>query len=450
MKYKSKKAYKCKILNNKQRLEAAKLGVNSGLSIASVARTYDVSEQAISRVVKKKRELEDGINDKTINPNKKRNKKGTFSDIEKKLITWIEVARVFDLPVTRPVIQAQALKIANESSHNEENKYGQFQASKGWFRGFISRYGLKMYKLVGELSSSKIEINAHAFAEISEKISQYHPDNFFNMDEAALFYKMLPRFSYCLPFEVAVRGTKIEKERVTIILCCNMTGSKKLDPTIIGKSVSPKCFKKNNPPIEYKFSKKSWINRELFTTWFHETFVKYIRTFTNEQVLLIVDNCSSHLKLSYENITVQFLPPNVTSTSQPLDQGIVSIVKRRYRTLLLESFLSNIELYQKMAKRKRKLSGLSIGGLPDLMDAAMMLKKSWDDISSLTITKCWLRANITSPTTNAQIRNEVISEEQLKLVDDEITKIDQLSDSLAELVSTPEENQPNQTEKKEN
>ena len=159
------------------------------------------------------------------------------------------------------------------------------------------------------------------------------------------------------------------------MLCCNMTGSRKLDPIIIGKSRNPKCFRKNDSPIEYKFSKKAWINQELFTTWFKGTFLNYIKTFTNEPVLLIVDNCSSHLKLSYENITVHFLPPNVTSTSQPLDQGIVSIVKRRHRTLVLESIVSNIELFQEMAKRKRKLSGLSIGGLPDLMDAAIMLKK---------------------------------------------------------------------------
>ena len=154
-----KKAYKCKSLNNKQRLKAAKLVVDSGLSIASVARNYGVSEQAISRAAKKKRELEEEIENKTIHPNKKRNKKVAFSDIEEKLIKWIEVARVFKLPITRPVIQSQALQIAHNNNTNEETKYDKFKASKGWFRGFVSRYGLKMCKLVGESSSSKAETN---------------------------------------------------------------------------------------------------------------------------------------------------------------------------------------------------------------------------------------------------------------------------------------------------
>ena len=49
---------KVKILSNKERLKAAKLVVDSKLSIASVARNFDASEQAISRAVKRKNELE--------------------------------------------------------------------------------------------------------------------------------------------------------------------------------------------------------------------------------------------------------------------------------------------------------------------------------------------------------------------------------------------------------
>ena len=170
------------------------------------------------------------------------------------------------------------------------------------------------------------------------------------------------------------------------------------------------------------------MNRELFTIWFHETFVSYVKTFTTDPVLLIVDNCSAHLKLTYENITVEFLPPNVTSTNQPLDQGIISLVKRKYRTLVLEGIVSNIDLFQKMTKRKRKQSGLSIGGLPDLMDASIMLKKSWDDISSSTIAKCWLRANIAFPITNVNMGDEVCQKSPETTSNE---KIDELSDILA-------------------
>ena len=60
----------------------------------------------------------------------------------------------------------------------------------------------------------------------------------------------------------------------------------------------------------------------------------------NPKVIIIMDNASSHIisfakvdksrgfsALESSNMTLVFLPPNVTSVVQPLDQGIISSFK---------------------------------------------------------------------------------------------------------------------------
>ena len=58
-------------------------------------------------------------------------------------------------------------------------------------------------------------------------------------------------------------------------------------------------------------------------------FIPYVLQFTFDPVLVIVDNCSAHAILQVEGVTIVRLPANVTSTLQPLDQGIISAVKRK-------------------------------------------------------------------------------------------------------------------------
>ena len=321
-------------------------------------------------------------------------------EIEEQLIKWIEVVRVWKIPLTRHAIQVCALQLFSERNESNEKS---FKASRGWFNGFKSRYCLHMYRLVGEAASSKVNDYSVELGKISSKIAEYNINNVYNMDEAAFFYKMLPRFTYCLPTELAVRGTKHEKARVTSIFCCNMTGSEKLPPTIIGKSLRPICFRNSPPPLPYMAAGNGWINKVLFQRWFFEVFVPYVKFRTDDPVLLILDNCSSHMKLEYDNITIIFLPPNVTSTTQPLDQGVISVVKRKYRTKLLNQIVSSISLFNEMSKNPKKSSGLSKGGMPNILDASILLKQAWEEVLPSTIAKCWVKSKIAFDLTNTMI-----------------------------------------------
>ena len=69
----------------------------------------------------------------------------------------------------------------------------------------------------------------------------------------------------------------------------------------------------------------------------------------NQKVIMNLDNASSHVvssakvgkscgfsTLELSNMNLVFLPPNVTSILQPLDQGIIASFKIQYKKQLLQ------------------------------------------------------------------------------------------------------------------
>src|SRR6266498_3129911 len=60
----------------------------------------------------------------------------------------------------------------------------------------------------------------------------------------------------------------------------------------------------------------------------------------NRNILLLVDNALTHAlyETTYlTNITIKYLPPNITSHLQPCDQGIINSFKSQYRKLYLRN-----------------------------------------------------------------------------------------------------------------
>ena len=413
-----KNSRKLKILSNQERLEIANLVSESKFSISSISAQYGVSWDTVARATKRKSFLEEGIDGKTINPDSKRQKKCQYPKVEGKLYEWIEIARVWKLPLTKNLIQTKALenyrKLQEEMPDNiNDSKKNAFKASDGWFDGFKNRYKLHSNKLSGESASSEVGKYGEELKQIGEEILKFDPDDVYNMDETGLFYKMLPDRTYCLESEKNPHGTKIKKDRITAILCCNLSGTHKLPVAIIGSRNKPRCFNRGCPPIPYFHSPKAWINFDIYEKWFSRIFVSCVRGKSNRPVLLILDNCSVHHKIAVENVTIIFLPPNLTSTSQPLDQGIISAVKKQYKINVLKKVTDNMDQFIQNSKKIRQKSGLHQGGLPDVLDAAIILKESWESISPNTIKKCWIHSNLLIEPLLAQVENMIDVEDQV-------------------------------------
>ena len=203
----------------------------------------------------------------------------------------------------------------------------------------------------------------------------------------------MPQKSLASSFEKSADGRKSQKERVTINACSNATGTIKLPLQMIGKAKNPRCFKniaRDNLPLLYENQKNSWMNTEIFLTWFHKTFVPIVKKKLQEldvepRAVLILDNCSAHpsedqLVSADGKIMAKFLPPNVTSLIQPMDQGVLESLKRRYRRKILEELVL------------QDADGVSI---LDYLKSINMLRVTtviaacWDEIPEKTLRLSW-------------------------------------------------------------
>ena len=97
-----------------------------------------------------------------------------------------------------------------------------------------------------------------------------------------------------------------------------------MQPLVIGKAKSPRCFKGINVSdlsLTWRWNRKAWMTSTIFQEWLLG--IDRLLGMRNRKILLFADNASCHLPPELVNIKLQFLPPNTTSLTQPLDQGII-------------------------------------------------------------------------------------------------------------------------------
>ncbi|KAK1939178.1 hypothetical protein P3T76_008562 [Phytophthora citrophthora] len=68
----------------------------------------------------------------------------------------------------------------------------------GWQHHFMGRYGLKSRRGHGEIGSVNVDAARQKAKKIRQEISRFHPDDVFNMDEAAFFFRQTPKYSITL------------------------------------------------------------------------------------------------------------------------------------------------------------------------------------------------------------------------------------------------------------
>jgi len=70
----------------------------------------------------------------------------------------------------------------------------------------------------------------------------YDDAEIYNCDETGLFFKMLPNKTFKFKGET-YSGGEMFKDRLTVLVCANMTGTSKKNLFVVGKSKTPRCFK---------------------------------------------------------------------------------------------------------------------------------------------------------------------------------------------------------------
>ncbi|UYV65953.1 hypothetical protein LAZ67_3005994 [Cordylochernes scorpioides] len=191
----------------------------------------------------------------------KRDHDGEFPEIEEALFRWIRQANAMKLAINGNILKEKAILLALKMGQDN------FEASNGWLEKFKARRNIAFKPLHGEAGS--VDANSVATWKggiIPLLLAKYSPQDIFNADETRLFYKLLPNQTMTIRGEKCEGGKK-SKERITVLVCCNMNGSEKLPLLYIGKYRRPRCFHGMNIPSNYYFNKKAWMTGAIFTDW---------------------------------------------------------------------------------------------------------------------------------------------------------------------------------------
>ena len=366
------------------------MDLQKGMKNNAVAAKYGVPKNTVSTWKKNSAKVIAANNSTSTAPKRRRIRAGQHEDLDTAVLKWFQYVRDRHVPINGKVIQEKALQYAKELEI--EN----FHASDGWLDRWKKRNSISFKVVAGESASVTEEMVAPwTETTLPTILSQFKAEDIYNVDECGLFYQALPNRSLHLSKEKC-HGGKQSKVRITVLCGANAVGDK-LPLFIIGKSKQPRCFKGvRNLPCRYRHQKKSWMDAELFTEWLQE----FDRTISADgrKVALLVDNCPAHPHVDgLQSVTLVFLPPNTTSKTQPMDQGVIRTLKAYYRTQLVQRALREIDIQ----------SNSSTIQMPriSILDAMLMLKVAWRQVKESTITACFCKAGINESATNSSDDN---------------------------------------------
>lgn len=336
-----------------------------------IAKEFNITLSTLSTILRNKKHFsgKSGTFCKQLKP-------GELIDVDKCVVKWLKTRHDKNEPITGPLLQKRAQKFARILGHSS------FHASNRWLHSFKKRYGSVLRQLCGE-SVSVDEMLCQNWKEtLLEHTEGYHPNNIFSAGEIGLFFQCLPDKTLSLKDDTHHGGNN-NKERITVLLCANITGTVKLKPLVIGQSKQPRCFQNSTTlPTYYSDNRKALMNRDAFTTWLKNLNKEMKRK--NKHILMMVDDCIAHTDVPLlSNIKIKLLPQNPTPKLQPLDKGIKKDFKSHYRKEIVHRFLRDFH----------NSSPTKI----NLLDAMWMITKAWHNVNKTTISNCFKKSgfNIT-------------------------------------------------------
>jgi len=201
------------------------LGVRFGCGRSTVTKVLQDKDRLLE-------EQRKGTNLKT-----QKRREPNWTTMEEALITWIHQASAHNMVITDEIVRVKAKDFAAAIYTSDDVMISNFTGSDGWLAGFKSRFGLKSYRLHGEAASAPLEdLNANR-QKLQAILASYALEDIFNADETGLFFRMLPNQTLA---SASRKGTKKDKERITLLLATNASGTEKLKPMVIAKSAQPR------------------------------------------------------------------------------------------------------------------------------------------------------------------------------------------------------------------
>ena len=327
-------------------------------------------------------------------------KGAAFPELERALKLFFDQQRALGKPISGPLLQEKAnifqekLSLKRKSSLDDEPMAMNVNLGSGFLHKFKKRHGIRKMTCVGEKGSADKGCVQPFIQYFQEITGNYSRDQIYNADETGLCWRSVPTKTLAGPNELKVEGSKIDKERVTLMACANASGNHKLDLVFIHKYANPRALKhieKSKLPVIYYNQSKSWMTADLFENWFDNHFVPGVREYLKlsgleYKAILTLDNAPSHTKFltskngGDSNIQCISFPPNTTSIIQPMDQGVLETVKRLYRKKFMRTALNEDNECKPLAEVKKNIT---------IKNAIFWSAEAWSEITPHSICSSW-------------------------------------------------------------
>lgn len=235
--------------------------------------------------------------------------------------------------------------------NNIPNHFRNGRPGTDWFKSFCSRHHLTLKKpeLV-EGSRARQSCDPFIIYDFFDQLNsiieelnlQNKPESIYNCDESG--FKSDPTTTKVVTVKgaSAKRVTGGNARKTTTVLACVNANGDKMPPMILhkGKRIWDNMMGDTAfPGTSYAVSDNGWMTETVFTTWFKNQFLDYIKI---KPALLIYDGHLSHISMELiqaaieAEVTILKLPPHTSHILQPLDVSVFKGVKSKWDSLLAE------------------------------------------------------------------------------------------------------------------
>ncbi|XP_067942227.1 tigger transposable element-derived protein 6-like isoform X2 [Watersipora subatra] len=342
--------------------------IEAGQKLSAISKRENLPKSTVSTWIKQKDRIRSLCDQSS---SRLRDRSTSHDDLDGVLWSWFRQVRSEGVPIDGPILLEKANKFLQDLGKDTT-------VSRGWIDRWKKRHSIGCQIVVGESAAVNVGEVENWKEEVPTSLLQtYTCDDIFNMNETGLFYKLM--LDKTLHFKGAkCSGEKLSKERLTVALCANMSGTEKEVPIVIGKLKRPHCFKNvTNLPCQYYHNKKACMVSDIFQTWVRD-FDRRM-TIKNRKVLLIIDNCPAHPTMNgLMSIRLVFTSPNTKSVLQPMDQGIIRTFKSYYCQQVLQFTVDYIDTHG-----KKPVASINV------LQAIRWVHRAWNCVTKETIVRCF-------------------------------------------------------------
>lgn len=317
--------------------------------------------------------------------------------LRKILHEWIYQTSWNSIPITFPILKDTAASIWQKLPLDKRTGKGFF--SYKWMLKFLEKCQIEppsQNKNFLEINKPKKIWSYEERDTLKNYLSKIPKKDLFTLDETLLAYNLPLDKSY-----YGISKLKRQIEIMTIMFCCNVDASEKLNPLIIGKYENYQCFKSefgsksdtyhdeimNKYGIEYYSNKESFLTSTIFHKWLiaWDDKLKLI----NRQIYIILDDCCSHRISNIRLTNITLIYTRSQNKFLPFNWGIIDEFKTKYRQQTYQALIDLQNTITKLEKSPKKVILSFQQSKINMINAFKLIKKSWDSITETSILASW-------------------------------------------------------------